>query len=128
VKEEGGRSTHRGWPDHPLLKRKKKKKNVKEEGWHRGWFDHPLRPLGWLGHHQIGRSGGGPTKGVAPVKEEGWHPLRGWSNHPLCHPSSFTFFFFFFFSLTGGGPATPYGWIGHPSSFTFFFLNLDLII
>jgi hypothetical protein len=91
----------RGWPDHPLLKRRKKKKNVKEEGWHRGWSGHPLRPLGWLGHHQTGRSGGGPATLVA--------------DHPLCHPSSFTFFFFFFFfffvsfSLTVGGPATPLG-------------------
>jgi hypothetical protein len=35
------------------------------------------------------------------------HPsgLRGWSNHPLCHPSSFTFFFFFLFNR---------GWSGHP--------------
>jgi hypothetical protein len=57
------------------------------------------------------------------------HPsgLRGWSNHPLCHPSSFTFFFFLFNrGWSGhplrplGWPATPYGWIGHPSSFTFF--------
>jgi hypothetical protein len=31
----------------------------------RGWSGHPLRPLGWLGHHQTGRFGGGPATLVA---------------------------------------------------------------
>jgi hypothetical protein len=84
----------------------------------RGWSGHPLRPLGWLGHHQTGRSGGGPAtpvvffslyQGGGPATPlghwGGWATTRpaglvvaqppqwpkGWSNHPLCHPS---FFFF----------------------------------
>jgi hypothetical protein len=40
----------------------------------KGWLGHPLRPWGWFGHPQIGRSGGGRT---TP------HGLRGWPSHPF---------------------------------------------
>jgi hypothetical protein len=31
----------------------------------KGWLGHPLRPWGWFGHPQIGRSGGGRTTPMA---------------------------------------------------------------
>jgi hypothetical protein len=142
----------RGWPDHPLLKRKKKKKKKKKGGTggerRRGVAGPPTKEEGWWS--AIGVAGPPPDR---PVWWWPSHPsgLRGWSNHPLCHPSSFTFFFS---SLTGGGPATPlghwgglattkpaglvvaqppqwpkgwpatpYGWIGHLFLSPFFFLK-----
>jgi hypothetical protein len=86
-----------------------------------GWPSHPLRPWGWFGHPQIGRSGGGRTTPMAQGVAS--HPLWGGSATPL-------FFFFFFIELTGwprpptwpkGWPATPYGMVRPPLYFYFYF-------
>jgi hypothetical protein len=72
----------------------------------KGWLGHPLRPWGWFGHPQIGRSGGGRTTPMA----------QGAASHPIWGGSATPLFFFFFIDLTGwlSHPLRPWGWFGHP--------------
>jgi hypothetical protein len=55
----------------------------------KGWLGHPLRPWGWFGHPQIGRSGGGRTTPMA----------QGVPATPMGVVRPPLFFFFFFLIL-----------------------------